>query len=118
TAAVAAAAVLAFLSVALPGTFALSTTAVIVTGLSGLALAPAFRLIVKLMLRALHLWGRPVVVLGTGEAAAVATKHLTSHPGIGLHPMAVFGEGASWGVQQLPVTGTLEHAWRYIYDNN
>src|SRR5690606_34482869 len=23
-----------------------------------------------------------------------------------------------WNVPQLPVTGTLDHAWRYIYDNN
>jgi len=118
TAAGAAALMLAFLTVVLPGTFALSPTAVIVAGLSSLVLAPAFRFVTKLILRALHLWGRPVVVLGTGEAAARVTKHLTGHRGIGLHPIAVFGSGDDWDVLQLPVTGTLDHAWRYIYDNN
>src|SRR5690606_16725203 len=118
TAAAAAALLLTFVSVALPGTFALSPTAVLVAGLSGLLLAPAFRFITKAMLQALHLWGRPVVVLGTGKAAAGVTGHLTSHPGIGLHPIAVFGEGHDWTIAELPVSGTLDNAWRFIYANN
>ena len=118
TAAGAAALLLTFLTVALPGTFSLAPTAVLVAGLTGLVLAPALRFATKAMLRALHLWGRPVVVLGTGTAAASVTKHLTSHPGIGLHPVAVFGEGSDWHFSKLPVTGTLDNAWRYVYDNN
>lgn len=118
TAAGAASLLLAFLSVALPGTFSLSPPAVLIAGASSLVLAPAFRFLTKAMLRALHLWGRRVVVLGTGDAASRATSYLYSHPGIGLHPVAVFGTGAEWNVASLPVTGSLEHAWRYVYDEN
>ncbi len=95
----------------------LAPSTLAVTLVASVVLAPTVRELVKLVLRGLHLWGRAVVVLGTGPAAARTTKHLATHRGLGLHPVAAFGAG-SWDLQNPPITGDLEHAWRYIADNN
>src|SRR5690606_22851836 len=46
------------------------------------------------------------------------TRHLLGHPGIGLHPVAAFGASDEWDVSTLPITGTLEHAWDYVEQND
>ena len=114
----AAALVLAFVTIALPQTFALPATIVLLTTLASVILTPAFRSLTKLLLQFMRLWGRPVVVLGTSASAERTAAHLLAHPGVGLHPVAAFGDGGSWSLARLPVTGNLESAWRYIVMNN
>ncbi len=101
-------------SVLLPS-LELSASTLAVTLAASVVLAPAVRGLVKLGLRALHLWGRAVVVLGTGPAAGRITRHLARNPSLGLHPVAAFG-AAGWDLDYPPVTGQLEHAWRYVSD--
>ncbi len=98
-------------------TLELAPSTLAVTLVASVVLAPAIRALVKFVLRGLHLWGRAVVVLGTGPAAVLTTRHLANHRGLGLHPVAAFGAG-NWDLQNPPITGDLEHAWRYIDDNN
>jgi Undecaprenyl-phosphate galactose phosphotransferase WbaP len=95
----------------------LSAGTLAVTLAASVVLAPGLRALVKAALRGLHLWGRAVVVLGTGPAAARTARHLAAHPGLGLHPVAAFGD-SGWDLERPPVTGRLEHAWRYVRDNN
>jgi Undecaprenyl-phosphate galactose phosphotransferase WbaP len=94
----------------------LSAPALAVALGASLLLVPAFRALVKLVLRALHLWGRAVVVLGTGPSAARAASHLATHPGLGLHPVAAFG-ASTWDLANPPVMGQLDDAWDYVRDN-
>lgn len=109
---------LAFAAALLPTTFPLPAGALIVMTVASLVLLPGFRSLTKTMLRALHLWGRPVVILGTGAAAERTAHYLTTHPELGLHPTAAFGDHGSWALDKLAVTGNLEHAWQFIGANN
>ena len=109
---------IAFASLFLPDTIPLPTGAMVIAALTSVILAPVFRALIKHMLRALHIWGRAVVMLGNGTAAQRTVSHLIEHPSVGLYPVAAFGDGATWAQERLPLTGTLEHAWRYIEDNN
>jgi Undecaprenyl-phosphate galactose phosphotransferase WbaP len=102
----------------LPNTFPLPPSGLVTMVASSLLLAPAIRYAIKKSLRALHLWGRPAVLLGTGASAERTATHLLANRGLGIHLMAVFGSSNEWNLQRLPITGTLEHAWRYITDNN
>ncbi len=64
----------------------------LVVGFSSLlVLAPLLRAFVKGGLIRAGLWGKPVVVLSSGEAAECIVRLLRSEPGIGLAPIAVFG---------------------------
>ncbi len=117
-AALAATLLLALAALVLPDTFRLPAIAILVTGLVSVLLAPVFRATAKSALRAMRLWGRPVVLLGTGPEAQRTTRHLLRHPGIGLHPIAVFGDGGGWTLDDLPVTGALEHAWAFLEQEN
>lgn len=103
-----------FISMLLPDTFGLSAQVFLVAVPVSAMLGPLFRSLTKQFLRNLRLWGRPVVVLGTEESAARVTRHLLSSPAIGLLPVAVFGNQDTWNVRDLPVTGSLDHAWDYI----
>src|SRR5690606_28120059 len=82
--AAAAALIVALATVVLPGTYTFPAPALLVSVLASVVLAPAIRAIVKVMLRALHLWGRAVVMLGSGLAAQRTAAHLLEHPGVGL----------------------------------
>jgi len=113
-----AALLVALATVVLPRALSLPTSSLLVTVLASIILAPAFRAVLKVMLRALHLWGRAVVVLGTGPSAQRTASHLLEHPGVGLFPVAAFGDGGTWELDKLPITGDLEYAWTYINDNN
>ncbi len=113
-----AAVLLAFASLALPTAFDLSATALLVTAIASPLLTPLLRAMTKQVLKVLRLWGRPVAILGTGPAAERTARHLLAHPGVGLHPQAVFGPGDGWGLDRLPVTGTLESVWSYLAGSN
>lgn len=127
-AAVGAGILVGFIALLVPDVFGLTAPVFLVAVGVGAVLMPSFRALTKLALQRLRLWGRPVVVLGTEESAARVTRHLLGHPGIGLHPVAVFGDPAqdtphdsesprpeAWTVKALPVTGTLDQAWAYIH---
>lgn len=109
---------LAFGTLALPSAFDLSPAAVLVTALASPVLTPLFRALTKQALKVMRLWGRPVAILGTGTAAERTAKHLLDHPGVGLHPQAVFGPGEGWTLDRLPVTGALESVWSYLARTN
>ena len=95
----------------------LSAGALAVTLAASVVLVPGVRALVKGALRALHLWGRAVVVLGTGPSAARTARHLARHPGLGLHPVAAFG-ASGWDLDDPPVLGRLEDAWRYVREHD
>lgn len=112
--AVAAGVLVGFIALLVPEVFGLSARVFMIGIPAGVVIAPLFRAATKQGLRQLRLWGRPLVVLGTESAAARVTRHLLNHPGIGLHPVAAFGDTTSWDVSGLPVTGPLDNAWGYI----
>lgn len=103
-----------FVALLVPDVFGLSARVFLFAVPVAVVLAPAFRSVTKFALQRMRLWGRPVVVLGAEPSAARVTKHLLAHPGIGLHPVAVFGSSEVWDVRGLPITGSLEHAWDYV----
>jgi Undecaprenyl-phosphate galactose phosphotransferase WbaP len=99
-----------------PEALALPRTAVVLASLATLGAAPLARLIAIQVLRALRLWGRPVVLLGTSPASSTVTRHLLTYPSIGLHPVAAFGSGEGWEVPEVPLRGSVEAAWGFIAD--
>ena len=109
-AAAAAAVTLAALALVIPAAVALPTRTLLLAGALTIVAAPVVRVLVKLALRTARLWGRPVALLGTGPTAARIARTLLDHPGIGLHPVAAFGD-VGWDVPRLPVTGRLDAAW-------
>lgn len=109
---------LAFLSLALPSTLALGAGTVLVSAIASPVLTPLFRALAKEALKVMRLWGRPVAILGTGPAAERTARHLLDHPGVGLHPQAVFGTGDGWELARLPVTGALDSVWSYLARTN
>lgn len=110
----AAAVLVGFITLLAPEVFHLTAPVFLVAVPASMVLAPLFRLAAKRLLSDLRLWGRAVVILGTEPTAERVTRHLLNHPGIGLHPVAVFGSSPSWGLQQLPIAGGLEKAWDYV----
>jgi Undecaprenyl-phosphate galactose phosphotransferase WbaP len=76
-------------------------------------LSPIARLFAKQGLRVARLWGRPVAIVGTGPVAARVAHHLLDHEGIGLHPVAAFGDDG-WDLPTLPVTGSLDQVWERV----
>lgn len=102
----------------LPDSLRLPASVIAVVAVASPILAPVARALTKIGLRRMRLWGRPVVVLGTGPEAERTARHLLHHPGIGLHPVAVFGDGTTWNLGALPVTGTLAHTWTYLRTHN
>ena len=112
-AAAAATVTLGFVASVLPGAFPLGTGAILLVGAVSVVLAPMARVVTRQGLRHARLWGRPVVLLGAGERARQVARYLLDHPGVGLHPIAVFGDGAN-RLHDLGVTGRLDEAWPYI----
>ena len=109
----AAAVTLGFAALLLPEMLPLGTRGVLVAAAVAVVLAPFARAGTKQVLEWARLWGRPVVMLGTGPIAAGVVRYLIAHPGVGLRPVAAFGE-AEWDVRQLPVRGGLEESWAYL----
>jgi Undecaprenyl-phosphate galactose phosphotransferase WbaP len=116
-AAAAATVTLGFAALLLPDALPVRTGTVLLAGILTVTLAPVARAAVKHLLRQARLWGRPVVVIGTGPAAGRVVRHLLDHPGVGLHPVAAFGD-ADWDLPDLPVSGRTEHVWTYLRDHN
>jgi Undecaprenyl-phosphate galactose phosphotransferase WbaP len=104
---------LGFAVLVLPAALPISPRAVWVAALVTVLLSPVARLLTKQGLRVARLWGRPVAIVGTGPGAARVARHLLDHEGIGLHPVAAFGDG-DWDVPALPVTGSLDRLWDQV----
>ncbi len=107
---------LGFIAFALPGTAPLGTGAIVLVGVVAVVLAPLARLLTKQGLRSARLWGRPVVILGTGERAEQVARYLADHPGVGLHPIAAFGDPGR-RVGDLPITAGIDDAWDFLRDH-
>ena len=84
----------------------LSRLLVGLSSLELLLLSPLVRHLVKWGLGALRMWGKPVAILGAGEAGGQLAQALEREPGLGYRPLAVFDfdrtegtvlEGASHG---------------------
>jgi Undecaprenyl-phosphate galactose phosphotransferase WbaP len=104
---------LGFSALVLAAAVPVGTVTVLVAGVLSVTLAPLARVGTKQLLRHARLWGRPIVVIGTSPAAARVTRYLLDHPGVGLHPVAAFGD-TDWDLPDLPVTGRIDHVWTYL----
>ncbi|MBW6457468.1 MAG: exopolysaccharide biosynthesis polyprenyl glycosylphosphotransferase, partial [Trueperaceae bacterium] len=104
---------LGFAVLVLPAALPIGPGAVWVAALVTVLLSPFARLLAKQGLRVARLWGRPVAIVGTGPGAARVARHLLDHEGIGLHPVAAFGDG-DWDLPALPVTGSLDQVWERV----
>jgi len=104
---------LGFAALLFADALSIGTRTLLVAGPLSVLLAPLARSATKQLLRHARLWGRPVVILGTGATAARVARHLLDHPGVGLHPVAAFGE-AAWDLAPLPVAGEIHEAWGYL----
>lgn len=109
----AAAVTLGFAATTLGDALPLSAVAVVTIGVVGTLLAPLARQATKQALRQTRLWGRPIAVLGTGTIAERVARYLLDHPGVGLHPVAAFGD-EPWELAKLPVSGRLDDAWAFL----
>ena len=118
-AAATAGAVFVIAALTLGDAFALPRAALVVAVVAAVALAPLARWLAKWVLRQALLWGRPVVMIGTGPTTALVARYLLRHPGIGLRPVAVFGEGPlEPGGGTLPsVLGRSDAVWPYLSAN-
>jgi|GEM_PF-103520 len=112
-AAAAATVALGFLALLLGDGIPLNAASVLLVGIVSVLLAPVARFAVRRFLSYARLWGRPVVVLGTGPRAAGIVRYLLDHRGVGLHPVAAFGDDG-WDLPALPVTGRLDQAWSHL----
>ena len=78
-----------------------------------LVFAPFMRCLAKRVSVKAALWGKPVVVLGTGETGAHVLKALRREWQLGFKPLAVFDDGpgpAGDTLEAVPYGGTLEDA--------
>jgi Undecaprenyl-phosphate galactose phosphotransferase WbaP len=84
------------------------------TGFLGLlALAPPARHFVKLALMKVGLWGKPVMIMGSGETGALIVRLLKSEWEMGLTPIAVFDNRlvpSGGALEGVPYGGTLAEA--------
>jgi Undecaprenyl-phosphate galactose phosphotransferase WbaP len=113
-AAAAAGLLVGFATYLFPAALPLPKAAVVVAGLATVFMAPLARRAAIHLLRALRLWGRPVVLIGTGPAAAAVARHLHIDPSIGLRPVAAFGDEAAWDVHDIPLRGHVDDVWEFI----
>ena len=67
----------------------------LLTTLLTMAFCPVGRALVKRALHAFGLWGRPVVILGAGQAGRRVARALRRRPLDGLEPVAFFDDDAS-----------------------
>ena len=104
---------LGFAVLVLPAALPIGPRVVWVAAVATALLSPIARLFAKQGLRVARLWGRPVAIVGTGPGAARVARHLLGHEGIGLHPVAAFGDDG-WDLPTLPVTGSLDQVWERV----
>jgi len=114
TAAAAAAVIVGFLALLLPGIFGLGAPVFLVTVPTAAVLAPLLRSLAQKTLHFLRLWGRPVAILGAEPAAVLVARHLLNHPDVGLHPIAAFASPSDWPLRALPMLGSLDDAWEHL----
>lgn len=98
-----------FVAFAIPDVVPFGVRALLFTGGVTVVLAPVARYLAKGFLRYARLWGRPVAILGSGPTATRVARYLLDHPGVGLHPVATFGEPSP--AVPVPVAGDLEGIW-------
>jgi Undecaprenyl-phosphate galactose phosphotransferase WbaP len=102
---------LGFLALLLPASvISVPPLAVLMAGVASTFIAPVARLATKRLLSTARLWGRPVAIIGTGPTAERIARYLVEHRGVGLMPVAAFGD-SDWGLRELPVTGSIDRAW-------
>lgn len=106
-----------FLALLLPDVFGLPAQVFLVAVPAAAFFAPTTRAATQLLLRRLRLWGRPIVIVGADPSAVQVTRHLLSHPDMGLHPVAIFGDDDLGTTTELPVTGGVASAWDFIERN-
>ncbi len=99
----------------------LPRTTLVAMVLLSAVLAPVIRAGLKRALLYLDFWGRPVVVLGAGQAGRRVIRSLQKRPLDGLHPVALFDDDpakiGTW-LEGVPVEGPLDHADAYALANN
>ncbi len=83
----------------------------VLNALQRLTLGPLGRHLVKLWMEKVGLWGKPIIVLGAGEAGKQMVRVLRSEWGLGLKPVAVFdfqrtSEGGGLE-EEVPYGGTV-----------
>lgn len=88
----------------LPGVIGVPLGNALVLALTAVMLLPLTRAASKRVLLALGAWGKPVVVIGSGRAAARVTNALQRRRLDGLQPVAVFSDDPELGAP--PRTGT------------
>jgi Undecaprenyl-phosphate galactose phosphotransferase WbaP len=81
-----------------------------------LVTSPMLRWATKWVLRQALVWGRPVVVIGTGSTAISVTNYLARNPGIGLKPVAIFGDAPKGADTEAfpPHRGSFDDAWDFL----
>lgn len=91
--------------------FLLSRMALVLGFLGLLLFAPLSRQLTKRGMRKAGLWGKPVIVLGSGEQGGRLATLLVREWGLGYDPVAVFGfRPAAKSHASIPDTGSLTQA--------
>lgn len=77
-----------------------------------LVLLPSFRGVVRHLFKRQAWWGRPVVILGGGDAALGVIQRLLRQPALGLRPVAILDDTHAPGsaVCGIPVAGGYQDA--------
>lgn len=77
-----------------------------------LVMLPSFRGVVRHLFKRKPWWGRPVVILGGGDAARAVIQRLLRQPALGLRPVAVLDDTHAPGsdLDGIPVAGGYEEA--------
>ena len=81
-----------------------------------LVMAPLGRVFTKWVLHKVGLWGKPVIVIGAGEAGSHLISTLEREWMLGLKPVGVFGywaEPTRETIEGIPFGGTLEDGVRF-----
>lgn len=102
--------------VVFPNAAALPVSVLLLAVVVSYALLPAARASGKRLLRALDVWGRPLVVLGAGATGRRITRALIRTPNDGLEPIALFDDDPTLrgsDVHGVPVEGLLADAERF-----
>jgi Undecaprenyl-phosphate galactose phosphotransferase WbaP len=102
----------AFTTLVFGASLPLAPGAMLLTLVLSVVLMPLGRAIAKRALYAYRMWGRSVVMIGTGPEATALMRHLEARPLLGLHPLARFGHPDA--ADDGPVAGPIDDAWPYL----
>ena len=102
----------AFATLVFVDSLPLGPSVMLLTLVLSVVLLPFGRALAKRALYAYRLWGRSVVVIGTGSEATALMRHLESRPLLGLHPLARFGDPD--GAVDGPIDGPIDDVWAYL----